>query len=419
MGADTAYHVVQVTSGTLAAFEEVDRLTWFDEPDPTDDEPAGELDLARTFAATPSGQPPFAGIYSSFDLLLTVPGPGAQVHQVDCAGLTYVAVHPDHRRRGVLTTMLGHHLEEVHHRGVAVGALHASEVGIYGRFGYGQASLDVPMTLSAGTELRAPGVDTDGVTTQLVDQAGPGTLERVRAVHVAAGATELGHVVLTETHLRRRLRDRPASLRGSEPGRALFASRDGADVGYALLRRTPTWTGAVPRGTLDCWELVALDPSARLALLRRLLAFDLVTTVKVPARSLEDEAIWWAGGPRACDLRVYDSLWLRIVDVGAALEQRGYAADVDAVLDVRDRTCPWNARRWRLTVQDGAGRCAPSDDPADLTVAADALGSAYLGGRTLTSLAAAGLVEELTPGTLSALSRAMRTDRDPSVAAMF
>lgn len=420
MDGNTAYQVVQVTPETRGAFEAVDRITWFDEPDPSDPEPTGELDLARSFAATPTGAPPFAGIYSSFDLRLSVPGIGGAVQQVDCAGLTYVGVHPDHRRRGVLTTMLAHHLAEVHDREVAVGALHASEVGIYGRYGYAQASLHVSMTLPGGHTLDAPEVDTEGTTSELVDLAGSGTYERARAVHLAAASQDVGHVVLTEAHMRRRFRDQPSSLRGSEPGRVLFVVRDGVDVGYALLRRTQSWgDDAVPRGVLDCWELVALDPAARLVLLRRLLSFDLIETVKVPARSLDDEMIWWSGGPRGCDLRVFDSLWVRLVDVGAALEQRGYAADADIVMEVADEHCSWNHRRWRLTVRDGRGRCVPCDHPADLSMPVSALGAAYLGGRPIAGLLRAGWVVEHTPGAGRALGRALATELTPGGAAMF
>ena len=112
-------------------------------------------------------------------------------------------------------------------------------------------------------------------------------------------------------------------------------------------------------------ELAAADPASLLALARRLVDFDLTTTTRIGGRVADDPMIWWAGGPRTVRTTTNDGLWLRLVDVGAALSQRGYAAAVDVVLDVADPVCPWNQRRWRLRVAtDGVGTCVPTEDRA-------------------------------------------------------
>ncbi len=419
MGEQTDWQVVRVTPETKAAFEEVDELTWFDERDPGDEDPSGALDLDRAFAATHTGRPPFAGIYASFDHLLTVPGPGAGPVQVPCAGLTWVGVHPDHRRCGVLRAMVRHHLADLRERGVAIGGLHASEVGIYGRFGYGQASFTAVLEVPGGAEVTAPGVDTTGIRTVLVTAVGDETAERCRAMQHAAAAADVGQVALTPAHHRRRFRPDPRAERGSEPARALIAQRDGADVGYALLRRTQRWESARPQGRLECGELVAADPAARLALLRRLVGFDLIGSVALLAASLEDEVIWWLGGPRAVTARVRDALWLRLVDVPAALTARGWSEDLDLVLEVEDGTCPWNAGRWRVRASGGVATCQPSTGEADVRLPVQVLGSAYLGGRSIGSMARQGLVEERAPGAVAALGRGLATDRAPGAALMF
>jgi len=97
-----------------------------------------------------------AGVYATYSLDVAVPG-----GQVPVAGLTWVAVHPRDRRRGVLRAMIEHHLDDVRtRRGEPFSMLHAAEAGIYGRFGYGQASRVVVCTLSRGADLReVPGAD--------------------------------------------------------------------------------------------------------------------------------------------------------------------------------------------------------------------------------------------------------------------
>ena len=98
----------------------------------------------------------------------------------------------------------------------------------------------------------------------------------------------------------------------------------------------------------------------------------------------------------AVDRRAGDGLFVRLLDVGPALSARSYAADVDLVLELDDPFCPWNSGRHRLR----DGRCERTDDPADLALGAEALGSIYLGGTPLAALAGAGRVRELRPGAL-------------------
>lgn len=130
--------------------------------------------------------------------------------------------------------------------------------------------------------------------------------------------------------------------------------------------------------------------------------------------------MWWAGGPRAVGVKSVDSLWLRLIDVGAALRARGYSSACDVVLDVMDPVCPWNQHAWRLTVDDrGVATCVPTADDADVRLPVESLGAAFLGSRTIATRAQEGLVTELTQGSVRRLSRAMSSDRQPVGAVMF
>jgi len=86
-----------------------------------------------------------SGIYS---LEMTVPGGAA----VPTAGITWVTVAPTHRRRGVLTAIMRRQLDEVHEaEREPVAALWASEPVIYGRFGYGLATLGAELEVDKRT----------------------------------------------------------------------------------------------------------------------------------------------------------------------------------------------------------------------------------------------------------------------------
>ena len=74
--------------------------------------------------------------------------------------VTVVTVHPSYRRRGLLTEMMKHQLQDIHERGTEpVALLWASESAIYGRFGYGQASPQVRLTGKTKATAFRPDVD--------------------------------------------------------------------------------------------------------------------------------------------------------------------------------------------------------------------------------------------------------------------
>jgi predicted acetyltransferase len=113
--------------------------------------------------------------------------------------------------------------------------------------------------------------------------------------------------------------------------------------------------------------------------------------------------------PRSLHLRVSEGLWLRLVDVRAALAARSYAADDEIVLDVRDEFCPWNAGRWRV----GPSGVDRTDGDVGLALDVADLASVYLGAFTFSRLAAAERVQEVQDGALARADALFRTSRPP------
>ncbi|HEU5036506.1 MAG TPA: GNAT family N-acetyltransferase [Nocardioides sp.] len=401
-------------------FMRTDTVVWFQEvlPASAESQLLG-LPADQRFAAEVQGadETTYPGIYGVYPLELAVPGG----ELLPCAGLTWVGVHPDHRRRGVLTAMLRHHLEQVRDTaGTHVSALHASEPAIYGRYGYGLASIEQTVTLSRGATLTAPGLEEEAaaVTTRLATVSDPDTAPRMHDCHHAV--VDTGAVVGAPDFYERVCQQHPEWLRDREPWRVLFARRDGRDAGFAMFRRTPKWDGARPAGTADVLFLVG-EPAARLALLRRLVDLDLIGTVRLRSGSADESVVAWAGGPRAtAGIETYDGLWVRLVDLPEALAARTWSAPCDVVVEVADKHAPWNDGTWRIHADaSGTAVAERSDADADLRLPVEALGSAYLGGGSLAGLARAGLVTEARPGAAAELGRALRTDVPPAASMMF
>jgi hypothetical protein len=240
----------------------------------------------------------------------------------------------------------------------------------------------------------------------------------MRETHLASA--EIGTVVGALGYYERVCHALPEELRDKEPWRVLFARRDGADVGFAMFRRKHNWERGRAAGELFVWALAG-DAAARLVLLRRLVDFDLMGSVKLRAVGLDDPLLLWTGGPRATsDLATSDSLWVRLVDLPQALTDRSWSAPCEVVVEVADPTAPWNDGSWRIHV-DGTGVAGVERSTAtpDIQLPVAALGAAYLGGGNLVAMHRAGQVLEGRDGAVAELWRAMRTDVAPTAAWMF
>jgi len=119
--------------------------------------------------------------------------------------------------------------------------------------------------------------------------------------------------------------------------------------------------------------------------------------------------------PDSLDLHTETGLWVRLMDVGAALSARGYAADGRVTFDIADDFCPWNAGTW--TLADGVAR--RSRRRPDLRLDVTALGATYLGGFSFARLARVGLVEEARRGAAGRADALFASDRAPWCPELF
>jgi predicted acetyltransferase len=104
-----------------------------------------------------------------------------------------------------------------------------------------------------------------------------------------------------------------------------------------------------------------------------------------------------------------DGIWVRLVDVAAALSGRVYSSDESIVFDVTDEFCPWNAGRWKL---EGGTMTRTKDEP-DLELPVQSLGSAFLGGISFAELWRAGRLSESKQGAVARADALFRWDRHP------
>jgi predicted acetyltransferase len=356
---------------------------------------------ARLFGAYDGDE--LAGVAGALPLELSVPG-GA----LPCAGLTWVAVAPTHRRRGALTGLMGAVLGDARARGEPLAALWAAESAIYGRFGFGLATYQHALEVSARRPLELR-IAPDPRSLRMVDlEAAPRVLaaaharERGRRPGLPARTPEWWRTEILRT-------DPEEAGEGLTDARVVLLGESEDPAGYAIYRVRPGPGDEDADALLEVAELVADEPAGVAALWRFLVSIDLVATVRA-LRPPDDPLPLMAADPdRVRVTRHEGAMWLRLVDVPAALAARAYATDVALTLGVRDERLPENAGSWRLE----SGRCARADGPPDLELDVRDLAAAYLGGVAVGTLRAAGLVDERTAGAADRLDAALRTPLAP------
>jgi predicted acetyltransferase len=360
------------------------------------------------------------GTTMCFSFQLSVPGGEA----LPAAGVTFVAVLPTYRRRGVLNSLMRQQLADVRERDEPLAILWASESVIYSRYGYGRASWSYNFTLKRGegalTRVAAAAVspEVSGVRLRLAEPQA--VLPELAKVYDTVLPSRAGFFARSEAWWRRLTYDPPEQRGGSAPLRCVLAEDDHGPRGYALYSANDTWSDFLPENVLTVREMMAADPAASGALYTDLLSRDLTTEFRLRTRPVDDPLLYQLADPRRTRPSMVDGLWVRLIDVPRALAGRRYASPVDVVIEVRDELLPANAGRWRLTTaRDGevgqglAASCEPATGAADLALDVTDLGAAYLGGTRLGALAGADLVTELRPGAVRALSAALAWDPAP------
>lgn len=315
------------------------------------------------------------------------------VHQI-----TAVTVRPTHRRRGLLRRMMEADLTQAKADRLPMAALTASEATIYGRFGFGVA-----------THTRSIAVDTRGGLDFLNPAAAMGgTVEMADAAVIKDIHNEVfakvhgavyGSIGRHETY--RITASGQGNYESMEPSKtiraALHYNAQGVVDGYVSYEPKEDLTPS----TVKVVDLIAATPESYLALWNFLGSLDLIDRVTWGMAPAADPLEWALVDKRRYVVKeVDDHLWLRILDVVASLEARGYQGVGSIVLGVRDPLGHADGS-YRVDVADGRAVVTASEAEADLTVGVSELSSLYLGDVSASTLHAAGRLTENMPGAVA------------------
>lgn len=363
------------------------------------------LETNRAWVAVDAGR--FVGNCDIHPLDVGVPAaPGQPCPLIRMGGVSAVGVHPTHRRRGILTRMMAEMLAACWAAGEPLAGLIASESSIYGRYGFGLASDTASVTIdSEHARMRpaAPRLDLALIDRSEAAKVLPDLYDRHRR-------TRPGEVSFGPVRWEAFLADEPEDRHGAT-GLMIAA----CDDGYVAYRARHDGEPA----TLVVEQLRGLTDDVEAGLWQYLFDVDLARMVTAKRRPVDEPLRWRLADPRQLQMTLDDHLWVRVLDVPAAFEGRGYAAEERLVFDVVPPAVPeaggTAVGTWVLDAGPDGASCRPAGagDDADIRLDVSALGSLYLGGFSASALAAGGRVEELRPGGVAVADRVLRTHRSP------
>jgi predicted acetyltransferase len=416
--------VRQLHPGEAAAFVRSVRVPFLDPSSDdtdgrhTDDRAVAHLEADRAWVAVDEGR--FVGNAGIYSLDLTLPArPGEPGSVIPFAGVTAVGVHPTHRRRGLLRQLMARMLEDSRRRGEAFAGLFASESAIYGRFGFGQASSATELTIDSARSrflVRAPELGLRLLDRGEAAQLLPALFDRQRRLR--AGETSRSAEVWQDY-----LEDRPFRRHGAG---GLFIA--GCDDGFVAYRAEPADFMRAAYARVFIEELRGMTPDVEAALWRFVFDLDLAGQVVAKRRPIDEPLRWRLADARQLRVAsVDDRLHVRILDVPAAFEARGYRRAGRVVFDVLPPSDDLDGQpdpvpgRWLLEAgPDGAScRAARGHEATELRLGATELGALYLGGVPASELAAAGRIDELRDGSLDRVDALLAAQPAPLTGTAF
>jgi predicted acetyltransferase len=339
---------------------------------------------------------------------ITVPGPHGGTSDIEVDALTGVSVAATHRRRGLLTSMISESLRTAKERGEPFSILVAAEWPIYGRFGYapavdGAVYRYYPRRPSAALPAPPAGA-TRQVDPEEVAKVAGGIFETARRLRP-------GQVDRRDPWWTRRL-----SLDGYRAAKnfrtwVLHDGPDGPD-GILCTHVARDFGLGGNLGALEVDEFIAANDTAYRDLWAYLGGIDVIEEITLHNRPVDESARWLMVDGRALvTAEVFDFVWVRLLDVPAALSARSYAIPGRVVLEVVDEGLGgYGAGRFLLEADDSGARCEMTSDRPDLRIEQRALAACYLGGHRLAGIPG---VEELTSGALQRADLMFSVPRAP------
>lgn len=283
---------------------------------------------------------------------------------VQMGGIAGVATWPENRRKGNVSTLLKHALQEMKGQGQTVSFLHPFSIPFYRKFGWELYTDYKKYTIPV--HKLPPKVEVPGrIVRDVVD------ISTLDAMYQSFASRYNGTLVRDEAWWKQSVLD-------DDGHSVVYYSAEGEAQGYALYKLSDK--------ELECEEFIYLNEEARSAIWTFFSNHDSrIEQVKMTLVPADDQLPFMLPDPRVTQETV-PYFMARIVDLKFFLEQYSFVGNKEAELtiQVKDLAAPWNSGLWKLSVkEDGSAdvfQLAPDDDQqTDLSTDIQTLSALFMG----------------------------------------
>lgn len=336
---------------------------------------------------------------------------GFDGNTVPCAGVTIVTTEPEYRRRGLVRKMCTRLLHKAKEDGQPVAALWASMGALYQRYGYGLASNFNSYEIDPRNVVFRDEVSDNGYVRRL------GADEALPLIRDVFTASIKGKTLTPEREDYFWAAMYPPRDKDKHHFAVSFDAQD-RPRGFAVYKqkdeRQPDGTHALIL-TID--DFIWLDLAGYQALWTFLRSHDLANMLRFYFVPDDDPAPQTLLEPRKLGKRQSDGIWMRVVDVPALLEQRGYSLGGSATVTIEDDDlCPWNNGTWTVNA-DGGGAPAKVSEGGDagraLKLSINTLATVLSGHTGASQLSAMGKIQCCDSAALRAADALFSTTHRP------
>lgn len=283
---------------------------------------------------------------------------------LNMGGIAGVATWPENRRKGHVSTLLKHALQEMKNKGQTLSFLHPFSIPFYRKFGWELYAEYKKYTIPAKNfplKVDVPGKVTRDVT----------DIPTLDSMYQSFANRYNGTLVRDESWWKQ-------SVLNEYGYSAVYYSAEGEPQGYVLYK--------LEGKKLVCDEFVYLNEEARSGLWTFFGNHDSrIEQVELTMVPGDDELPFILPDPSVTQ-EIVPYFMARIVDLKSFIEQYPFEANKEAELtiQVKDAAAPWNDGAWKLTV-DGQGRAnvvqlsATGEASFDLSADIQTLSALFLG----------------------------------------
>lgn len=370
----------------------------------------------RSFGAYHNNK--LVGTIGTRPLEMTLPGGTI----IPVAAIGQGGVLPTHTRSGLMRELMSKSMRLAYELNEPAAVWTTSEWPLYGRFGGGVSSF------AAEFEFNRPRVKIKDEYLSITGEIKLVSLDEASryfpSIHTQASLQKPGGVARNAQYWKT-IFDRLESGKSLDvldtgggypaPLACLYNNVNGEADGCVIFRIINKWKAGLSKNEMQIIHFTSITNAAGIALWTFLLRFDLIETIILPHRPVDEPLRWLiTDGRRILTKAVYDHIWFRALDPVECLKKRKFPITATPIcIQIIDKMGFANTGVLEISSDGNNTYVEASNASPDITLDIEVFSSVFMGGISLFSFVQANRVEYSSVSKLSQFSSMLQSFEPP------